>query len=81
MPFSIGNEDLLQMNQEEFDFGVQFEQLFFSIIPSGLFIVTSLWRTLSQARKPTMVDAPIFQFIKVVRSSQKFTHAQSPYAD
>jgi hypothetical protein len=76
MPFSTGDENLLQINQEQFDFGVQFEQLFFSVIPSVLFIFTSLWRTLSQARKPALVDAPIFQFVKVVRSCPKFTHAQ-----
>jgi ABC-type multidrug transport system fused ATPase/permease subunit len=66
MPFSTGQENLLQLNQADFDFNVQFEQLFFSIIPSVLFIVTSLWRTVSQARKPTVVDAPVFQLIKLV---------------
>ncbi|KAF2804997.1 uncharacterized protein BDZ99DRAFT_397241 [Mytilinidion resinicola] len=65
MPFSTGKEDLLQLNREQFDFNVQFEQLFFSIIPSVLFIVTSVWRTLSQARKPSVVNAPVFQLIKV----------------
>lgn len=65
MPFSAGEGNLLQLNQEEFDFNIQFEQLFFSIIPSILFIVTSLWRTLSQARKPTVVNAPVFQLIKL----------------
>lgn len=69
MPFSTGEENLLQLNQEDFDFDVQFEQLFFSIIPSALFIVTSLWRTLSQARKPTVVNAPFFQLLKLVCSS------------
>lgn len=68
MPFTTGDGGLLQLNQEGFDFNVQFEQLFFSIIPSALFIVTSLWRTASQARKPTVVNAPVFQLIKVVRS-------------
>ncbi|ETS77081.1 hypothetical protein PFICI_10955 [Pestalotiopsis fici W106-1] len=65
MPFSTGEENLLQLNQADFDFNVQFEQLFFSIIPSVLFIVTSLWRTISQARKPTVVNAPVFQLIKL----------------
>lgn len=68
MPFSTGEENLLQLNQEDFDFNVQFEQLFFSIIPSALFIATSLWRTLSQARKPTVVNAPFFQLVKLVCS-------------
>ncbi|RAK98819.1 putative ABC multidrug transporter [Aspergillus ibericus CBS 121593] len=65
MPFTSGEGNLLQLNQKSFDFNLQFEQLFFSIIPSALFIVTSLWRTVSQARKPTVVNAPIFQLIKV----------------
>ncbi|KAK3331678.1 putative ABC multidrug transporter [Cercophora scortea] len=65
MPFSTGENNLLQLDQNQFDFNVQFEQLFFSIIPSVLFIVTSLWRTLSQARKPTVVNAPVFQLIKL----------------
>ncbi|KAF3069773.1 Multidrug resistance-associated protein 1 [Daldinia childiae] len=65
MPFSTGEENLLQLNQEGFDFNVQFEQLFFSIIPSVLFITASLWRTFYQARKPTIVNAPAFQLIKL----------------
>ncbi|KAK6202068.1 hypothetical protein LQW54_009124 [Pestalotiopsis sp. IQ-011] len=65
MPFSTGEEGLLQLDQADFDFGVQFEQLFFSIIPSVLFIATSLWRTASQARKPAVVDAPVFQLVKL----------------
>ncbi|KAI0166753.1 putative ABC multidrug transporter [Hypoxylon sp. FL1284] len=65
MPFSSGDENLLQLNQQQFDFNVQFEQLFFSIIPSALFIASSLWRTVSQARKPTVVNAPTFQLIKL----------------
>lgn len=66
MPLSTGESGLFQLNQENFDFNVQFEQLFFSIIPSVLFITTSLWRTIRQARKPTVVDAPVFQLIKLV---------------
>ncbi|KAI1479174.1 putative ABC multidrug transporter [Daldinia eschscholtzii] len=65
MPFSTGEESLLQLNQEGFDFSIQFEQLFFSILPSVLFIIASLWRTLYQARKPTVVNAPGFQLIKL----------------
>lgn len=66
MPFTTGEDDLLQLNRHDFDFSVQFEQLFFSIIPSVLFVVVSFWRTLSQARKPTVVHAPVFQLTKVV---------------
>ncbi|CAI7648203.1 unnamed protein product [Penicillium palitans] len=65
MPFTTGEENLLRLNEGSFDFNIQFEQLFFSIIPSALFIVTSLWRTLYQARKPTVVNAPVFQLIKL----------------
>ncbi|TEY70433.1 hypothetical protein BOTCAL_0103g00160 [Botryotinia calthae] len=65
MPFFTGGENLLQMNQEEFDFSIQFEQLFFSIIPSALFIVIACWRMVSRARKPTVVNAPGFQLVKV----------------
>ncbi|PWY83785.1 P-loop containing nucleoside triphosphate hydrolase protein [Aspergillus sclerotioniger CBS 115572] len=65
MSFTSGEKNLLQLNQKSFDFNIQFEQLFFSIIPSALFIVTSLWRTVSQARKPTVVNAPVFQLVKL----------------
>ncbi|EED19910.1 ABC multidrug transporter, putative [Talaromyces stipitatus ATCC 10500] len=65
MPFFPGQDDLLQLDEQRFDFNIQFEQLFFSIIPSVVFIVTSLWRTASQARKPTVVNAPVFQLIKL----------------
>jgi hypothetical protein len=69
MPFTSGEGGLLELNQEGFDFNIQFEQLFFSIIPSVLFIVSSIWRTLYQARKPTVVKAPVFQLLKLVSSS------------
>ncbi|KAL4906327.1 hypothetical protein BDW74DRAFT_177341 [Aspergillus multicolor] len=65
MPFTTGDGGLLHLNQQDFDFNLEFEQLFFSIIPSALFIPTSLWRTLSQAKKPAVVNAPAFQFIKL----------------
>ncbi|RGP81066.1 ABC multidrug [Fusarium longipes] len=60
-----GQNDFLELNEAGFDFSVQFEQLFFSVIPSTLFIVFSVWRSLSQARKPTVVEAPVFQLIKL----------------
>jgi bifunctional pyridoxal-dependent enzyme with beta-cystathionase and maltose regulon repressor activities len=68
MAFTTGDDSLLHLNSERFDFNIQFEQLFFSIIPSVLFIVASLWRTLLLARKPIIVNAPVFQRIKVVRT-------------
>ncbi|KAK4463066.1 P-loop containing nucleoside triphosphate hydrolase protein [Cladorrhinum samala] len=65
MPFSAGDDSLLNFNEDSFDFNLQFEQLFFSILPSALFIVTSAWRTFSQARKPTLVNAPALQLTKL----------------
>jgi len=67
MAFAQGDGGLLQMNQSSFDFNLPFEQLFFSIIPSALFIVSSVWRTIFQARKPAIVNAPVFQLIKLVQ--------------
>ncbi|KAL5364489.1 P-loop containing nucleoside triphosphate hydrolase protein [Aspergillus floccosus] len=64
MPFTNGDGNLLHLNQEQFDFNLQFESLFFSIIPSVLFILSSLWRTLARIRGPVVVKAPVLQFIK-----------------
>ncbi|KAL4785998.1 putative ABC multidrug transporter [Aspergillus varians] len=61
----MGEGSLFHFDGESFDFNLQFEHLFFSVIPSALFIPTSLWRTLSQARKPTVVKARGFQFVKL----------------
>jgi hypothetical protein len=66
MPFDTGQHDLFNFNHVDFDLNIQFEQLFFSIVPSVLFIVASSWRAASQLRKPTLVKAPIFQSIKLV---------------
>jgi hypothetical protein len=66
MPFTAGEDVSLQLDSKIFDFNLQFEQLYFSIVPSALFIVASSWRTLSQARKPKMVHSPTFQNIKLV---------------
>ena len=57
------------MNNARFDFGIQFEQVFFSILPSAIFIPVFLWRSLSQARQPAVVNAPAFLFLKSVCSS------------
>ncbi|GFF55775.1 canalicular multispecific organic anion transporter 1 [Aspergillus udagawae] len=64
MPFTNGEGNMLHLNHEQFDFNPQFESLFFSIIPSILFIPSSLWRTVARIRKPVVVNAPILQFIK-----------------
>jgi di/tricarboxylate transporter len=66
MPFSAGEGQLFQQNHEQFDFNIEFEQVFLSTIPSALFILVSLWRIIYQARKPAVVNAPIFRFIKAV---------------
>ncbi|KAJ5200204.1 hypothetical protein N7472_005408 [Penicillium cf. griseofulvum] len=66
MTFTSGIGNLLQMNNERFDFNIQFEQVFFSILPSAIFIPIFLWRSLSQVRKPAVVNAPAFQFLKSV---------------
>jgi hypothetical protein len=68
MLFPIDRRGLLQLNKERFDFNIEFERLFFSIIPSVVFISTAAWRALSQARKPVVVKARVFQLIKVVWS-------------
>jgi hypothetical protein len=61
-----GQHDLFNFNQVDFDFNIRFEQIFLSIVPSVIFIIASSWRAASQLRKPTMVKAPVFQFIKLV---------------
>lgn len=50
----------------DFDFTVKFEQLFFSITPSAIFIIASLWRTALLVRKPTIVGAPLLRLTKLV---------------
>lgn len=66
MPFSSQHGSLFQQNSEQFDFNVDFEQVFFSIIPSTLFLVAASWRTVSLARKPAVVKASVFRLVKVV---------------
>ncbi|KAI0389430.1 putative ABC multidrug transporter [Xylariaceae sp. FL0594] len=65
MAFTQGLGSLFQQDNATFDFNIAFEQLFFSIVPSALFIVSSVWRTLYQARKPAIVHAPMIQLLKV----------------
>lgn len=67
MPFlSTAEGSLFQLNEAQFDFNFEFEQLFFSIIPSAVFILASLWRMISQLQKPSVVNAPVFRLIKLV---------------
>ncbi|KAJ5628297.1 hypothetical protein N7490_010525 [Penicillium lividum] len=65
MPFSSQNGSLFNQNSEQFDFNIGFEQVFFSIIPSILFIVGASWRTASLTKKPTIVNPSAFRFVKV----------------
>ncbi|KAJ3577733.1 hypothetical protein NPX13_g2830 [Xylaria arbuscula] len=65
MAFSQGLGNLFEQDDATFDFNLQFEQLFFSIVPSVLFIISSLWRVIYQARKPAIVHAPTTQWIKL----------------
>ncbi|KAI1816169.1 putative ABC multidrug transporter [Poronia punctata] len=65
MAFSGRGSDLFQQDHVGFDFNPEFEQLFFSLLPSVLFIVSSLWRALYQARKPIIVHAPVARLIKL----------------
>ncbi|KAI1504810.1 ABC multidrug transporter [Biscogniauxia marginata] len=44
--------------RDDFDFTVRFEELFFSLVPSAIFVVFSLWRIIVLTRRPVVVDAP-----------------------
>ncbi|KAK6956896.1 hypothetical protein Daesc_002178 [Daldinia eschscholtzii] len=50
----------------DFDFTVKFEQLFFVLTPSVIFILLSLWRVYLLAQRPTIVDAPLLRLVKLV---------------
>ncbi|KAI0505431.1 putative ABC multidrug transporter [Xylaria bambusicola] len=65
MDFSQGLGSLFEQDKAAFDFNLEFEQLFFSILPSAIFIFSSLWRVLHQTRKPVIVHAPTVQWIKL----------------
>lgn len=72
MPFLAGDSAFLPESQTAFDFNVEFEQLFLSILPSALFVLTSVWRVFSQTRRPTVVDAPVLKLVKVVSVYRRF---------
>ncbi|KAI0390080.1 hypothetical protein F5Y17DRAFT_469176 [Xylariaceae sp. FL0594] len=44
--------------RDDFDFTVQFEQLFFSLSPSAVFVVLSVWRFIALTARPVVVEAP-----------------------
>ncbi|KAI0113106.1 putative ABC multidrug transporter [Daldinia grandis] len=48
-----------------FDFTIKFEQLFFYLTPSIIFVLLSLWRIYLLARRPTIVDAPLLRLVKL----------------
>jgi hypothetical protein len=52
--------------RDNFDFTIKFEQLFFSIVPSALFIILATLRTVLSIRKPSVVHAPTSRLIKLV---------------
>lgn len=52
--------------RDDFDFTVQFEQTFFSLVPAAIYIVISLSRAALLTRKPTIVSAPGLQLAKLV---------------
>ncbi|KAI1777454.1 ABC multidrug transporter [Hypoxylon cercidicola] len=49
----------------DFDFTVRFEQLFFSITPSAILIIASIWQIALLARRPTIVGAPLLRLTKL----------------
>jgi hypothetical protein len=51
----------------DFDFTLQFEKIFLSIIPSSIFVALALTRTAILVRKPTIVKGTAFKYTKLVR--------------
>ncbi|KAK9787168.1 putative ABC multidrug transporter [Seiridium cardinale] len=51
--------------RDEFDFTILFELVFFSLVPSVVFIILSIWRSILLLAKPTIVNAPILQLVKL----------------
>ena len=50
-----------------FDFTLLFEQIVFSIVPAGLFILLSIWRLTVITSSPTLIGGPQFRAAKLVR--------------
>lgn len=74
MAFFSQNGSLFDQNSEQFDFNIGFEQIFFSIVPSLLFIVGASWRTAFLTKKPTIVNTSASRFVKVVCILTSFLH-------
>jgi hypothetical protein len=67
--FNSGDGTLLQQDDKGFDFNLRFKHLFFTIVPSELFVVASSWRMIYLVRKRKVVHALTFQYIKCVSKS------------
>jgi len=68
--------------RDDFDFTVQFEQLFFSLAPSAVFIFLSVWRSIALALRPAAVEAPRLWLGKLVctaLSSHRFSCAEAHF--
>ncbi|KAK7942741.1 P-loop containing nucleoside triphosphate hydrolase protein [Apiospora aurea] len=63
------NDNLIGPNvsgcRDDFDFTVKFELVVFSVVPSAIFLVLALWRTLHLSRKPTIINEPALQLLKL----------------
>ena len=64
------NEDTLGPGvkgcRDDFDFTIKFEQLVFSVLPSVLLIVASIWRVRYLSTSVVVVHAPLLQSLKLV---------------
>lgn len=58
--------------RDGFDFTLEFEELFFSIIPAAVFILLSSWRLVLISRSPIIVEASLLQWAKLVSQSSQF---------
>ncbi|KAI0186226.1 hypothetical protein EV127DRAFT_472747 [Xylaria flabelliformis] len=58
--------------RDDFDFTVKFEQLFFSLTPSGIFIVLSIIRIIALTRRPIVVEASHLWLGKLVELLLKY---------
>jgi ATP-binding cassette subfamily C (CFTR/MRP) protein 1 len=54
--------------RDDFDFTIVFEQSFFSIAPSAVFILLATFRILYLSRKPRILKDGSFQIVKLVLS-------------
>jgi len=66
MVFNINHGALMQQDARGFDFNLRFEQLFFTIVPSALFIVAASLRKGFLVRRCKIVHAAVLQYIKCV---------------